>query len=91
MNKKLRQVINDTATLAVFLTVIIVGIGALVYTGSIDLDLDSNQTVNDTVNESGLNQSEYYDTEDKVCQSPDINDTNASQFKACVTNQTSVS
>jgi len=91
MNKKLRQVINDTATLAVFLTVIIVGLGSLVYTGSIDLDLDSNQTVNDTVNESVLNQSKYYDKEDKVCQSPDINDTNASQLKACVTNQTSVS
>jgi len=51
MNKKLKQVLVDTTTLAIFATVLIVGIGALTYTGAINLDIDSNTSQpNNSVN-----------------------------------------
>jgi len=99
MNTKLIQKVKSVTArpgVAVLLFVIIVGIGVIQFATTDDiyqLDnlLDTNMSDNETVNESVLNQSKYYDTEDKVCRSPEINDTNKSQLKACVSNQTSVS
>jgi len=99
MNIKLIQKVKSVTArpgIAVLLFVIIVGVGAIQFATTddiyqIDNLTDSNMSDNQTVNESVLNQSKYYDTEDKVCQSPKINDTNKSQLKQCVSNQTSVS
>jgi len=87
MNKKLRRIYRTVSEQAAPILVSIVFIslallGANYATQHVDNNLSNNET-----NQSVLNQSKYYDTEDKVCRSPDINMTNKSQLKACVYNQ----
>ena len=85
MNMQLRSKAKDTsvrkAALLVF-ALIVLGL-ALVYVSG-DTEVNNNSSHNRT----GLNLSKYYDTEKKVCQNPDIDHTNKSQLKACVSNQT---
>lgn len=96
MNKKLKQKaihIGEQALPVLFLTLVFVcGVAAGTYLGIITFDQVGNQSINQTLqNKTDVNITKYYDNKTGVCQTPDINQTNVSQLKACVNNQTSVS
>lgn len=88
MNTKLKHYVDQatytTAIISVFALIIAAGFLSVDYVVS-----DNTTDINNTVNESVLNQSKYLDEEDKVCRSPEINQSNVSQLKACIVNQTS--
>jgi len=94
MNIKLKHKLKNVSArpgVAVLLVVLLIGIGALQYaTGNFNQPADNVTDANMSDNKTDLNVSKYYNNQTKVCEDPSINGSNASELKACVSNQTNV-
>jgi len=91
MNTKLSHIgktAKEQTVPAIFLLAVLVAAAGLIAYATGDTQ-DTGSDLNGT-GKPPVNVSKYYDNETGVCQDSDIDMTNASELKQCVSNQTSV-